>query len=162
MSKDKKQSGVLLHGVFDKASLDVLAKKRPAVVYCPELRPALEGARLMTKELLRRKITPIVIADNMAGFLFYQGCVKEVWIASQLGDRQGALCDIGALIMAVLGKKHKVPVYAYPAGRKARFIGKPREIFYFQGERIAPARIQGYVPLMEWVPGKYITRIMTP
>ncbi len=32
-------------------------------------------------------------------------------------------------------------------------LGDPKEIFLFNGTRVAPKDIKGYVPLMEWVPG---------
>jgi hypothetical protein len=46
----------------------------------------------------------------MAGSLFFNGYVKEVVLACQYADKTGALCDMGALILAVLAKKHKVDI----------------------------------------------------
>ncbi len=139
--------------------MDILKKKRQKTVVIPEGRPQLEAAKVNSRELLKRNMTPLVIADNMAGFMFYRNMIKEVWLAYQIGDAHGALCDIGALIYAVLAKKHRVPVLAYPAVEQKRFIGKPKEICCFCGRRVAPPAVKGYVPLLEWVPGNYIGKI---
>ena len=94
----------------------------------------------------------------MAGFLFFKGLVKEVIVACQYADDTGALCDIGALILAVLAKEHKVPLKLIVADRRTRFLGDPEEISSFEGQRIAPEETHGYVPLVEWVPAKYLRK----
>ena len=70
-----------------------------------------------------------MISDNMAGFLFFKGLLKEVVIACQYADKKGALCDMGALILAVLARKHKIPLKLLPAERRHRFLGDPKAIF---------------------------------
>ena len=159
MSSKNRCAHVLLHGVPEPALFDKFEARKLATCIIPEGRPDLSAAQSNSREMLRRKMTPLLIADNMAGFMFCRDMIKEVWLAYQVGDSHGALCDIGGLIYAVLGKKHGVPVYCYPAKEKRRFIGKPKEIFCFCRERIAPRGIKGYVPLLEWVPGEYIKRI---
>jgi methylthioribose-1-phosphate isomerase len=159
MSGRAARSITLVQGVFAVSFFDLLKKRKAGDVFVTEGRPSLEAARVSCRELLKRKITPTLIADNMAGFLFYRGWVREVWLSTQVVDRHGAICDIGALILSVLSRKHKVPVYLFPAGRKTRFIGNPKTLVYFQGVRIAPAGVKGYAPLVEWVPDKYITKV---
>ena len=97
-----------------------------------------------------------MITDNMAGFLFLKGLVKEVVIACQYADKKGALCDMGAMILAVLAKKHKVPLKLLVAEQRHRFLGDPKSILSFEGKLIAPKGTHGYVPLVEWVPAKYL------
>lgn len=155
----KKKSITLLHGQFDKAALDLLAKRKVNDVFLLEGRPSLESSKKMSQELLRRKIKPTIIADNMAGFLFYQNMVKEIFGAYQIADKNGAVCQIGTLILAVLGNKHKVPVSLFPAKAKTELMGKPKDIMQFNGQKVAPKNIHGYVPLVEWVPKKYIQKI---
>ena len=159
---DKKNSIVLLQGVFVSAFFEELKKKNPANVFVMEGRPTLEAAQSSSVELLKRKITPTLISDNMAGFLFFKGLVKEVCVAYQMSDKDGALCDIGALILGVLAKKHNVPVYLYPSRKQSSRMGKQKDIFYFNGKRVAPAGIRGYVPLMEWVPSQYMMNVYEP
>ena len=124
-----------------------------------EGRPNLEAAVQNCRTLLKSKIKPTLIADNMAGFLFFKNCVKEVRLAYQYKDSQGALCDIGALILGALARRHKVPVVLYPAQRRTRFLGNPQDLLKFQGKRIAPKGARAYAPLVEWLPKKYITSV---
>ena len=113
MSINKKNI-VLLQGVFNTSILDLLKKRKIKEVFILEGRPSLEAAKQFSRELLKRKIKPTLIADNMAGFLFYKKLVKEVWLSYQITDKKGALCQIGGLILGVLGFKHKVPVNIFP------------------------------------------------
>ena len=157
--KGMEGSVILLQGVFDPAVFNLLPKSEGFEVFVMEGRPSLESAEATCRELLIRKIKPTLIADNMAGFLFYKNLVKEVWLSYQMADDQGALCQIGGLILGVLGKRHHVPVKLYPSSKESKLMGKQKDIFYFQGVKVAPANIKGYVPLMEWLPKEYITEI---
>ena len=150
---------VLLHGIFKSPFFDELKKCVSKDVFVLEGRPSLEASRTACRELLKRNIKPTIIADNMAGFLFKKNLVKEVWLSYQLKDDNGAVCTIGALILGVLAKKHGVPVYLYSAAKKTKLLGKQAEIFSFNGVKVAPSKISGYVPLVEWLPQKYITGI---
>ncbi len=156
----KKKSIVLLHGVFESQVFDHIKKRKFKEVFILEGRPQLEAGRISCGELLHRKIVPTLISDNMAGFLFFRKLVKEICISYQTADEKGALCHIGALILGVLGKKHGIPVYLFPGKPQNRFMGDPKDILSFQKKRIAPVGIKGYVPLVEWLPRKYITKIM--
>lgn len=155
MQAYKRNSIVLLQGVFGKESLKKLKAAKAAVFVC-EGRPSLEAGKANSKALLAQKVTPTVICDNMAGFLFFKGLVKEVYLACQYADEGGALCDTGALTCAVLAKRHKVPVKLLQAKTRTRFLGDPKDILSFEGVQIAPKGTSGYVPLVEWVPGKYL------
>lgn len=153
----QKESITLLHGVFTSDFFDQLKEKKVTEVFVTEGRPSLEAARLNCRELLKRKITPTLISDNMAGFLFFKNLVKEVWIAYQISDTEGAVCDIGALILGVLGKRHNIPVYLFSSNRKTRFLGQEKDLLNFKNKTVAPKGIRAYVPLIEWLPMKYIT-----
>lgn len=158
MLRKRKKSVVLIQGVVKGSLFDLLIKRKCKEIFILEGRPTLEAAMFSCQTLLKRKIFPTLISDNMAGFLFYRNLVKEVWIAYQFDEKDGALCDIGALILGVLGKRHNVPVNLYPAQRKTHFIGRQKDLIYFQEKRIAPLGVKGYAPLLEWLPNKYITR----
>lgn len=155
----KKHSIVLIHGVFAVNFFEQLKKAGCKEVFVMEGRPNLEAAQMNCRELLKRKITPTLISDNMAGFLFFKNLVKEAWVAYQISDLEGAVCDIGAGILGVLGKRHSVPVYLFPSNRKTRFLGKEKNVLSFQNKTVAPKGIRAYVPLVEWVAEKYITKI---
>ncbi|MBI3602234.1 MAG: hypothetical protein HY209_05005 [Candidatus Omnitrophica bacterium] len=156
MQDYKSHSIVLLHGVLADEAWRKIKCAQTTPVFVLEGRPSLLAAHVNTKVLLKNRLRPTVIADNMAGFLFYKGLVKEVVLACQYADNTGALCDMGALILAVLAKKHKVSVRLLPGQHKNRFLGDPKEILSFNGKRLAPLGVKGYVPLVEWVPEKYL------
>jgi methylthioribose-1-phosphate isomerase len=159
MSIKKKKSTVLIYGNFQESLFDRLQKKKRPHIVVMEGRPNLEAARQVSQQLLDRRMTPTIISDNMAGFLFSQGMIKEVWLAYHSSAQDGITGTIGSLILAILGKKHHVPVYCYPAARADRMMGQAKDIFYFAGQRIAPSGIGAYVPLLEWVPRKYVRKI---
>ena len=150
-------SVVLLHGVFEKTFFDMLKARGPAKVFVMEGRPSLHAAKVAITHLLKRGITPTIIADNMAGFLFYKNMVKEVWLAYETIHDRGSLCYIGSSILGVLAKKHEIPVYCYPGEKaekgKNKLMGDEKEITTFNGVKIAPKGTKGYVPLFEHVPG---------
>lgn len=150
---------VLLQGVFKEGFFDSLREKKIDDIIVLEGRPSLEAAKNNSREALKRKLKVSLIADNMSGFLFRKGMVKEVWLAFQSVEQNGVLCSIGALIPAVLAKKHNISVYVYKGIEQTRLLGQEKDIFYFEGQRTAPEGIRGYVPLVEWVPKKYITKI---
>ncbi len=156
-----KRSITLLRGVFNDAFFDLLKEEKAKDIFVLEGRPRTDATNAFLKELVKRKFTPTLIADNMAGFLFYKDLVKEVWVSYQSLDKNGAFCDIGALILGVLGKAHKVPVYAFPSAEKLKAMGNPKEILKFNGKQIAPKGIRGHVPLVEYLPKKYITDVYT-
>ena len=153
------QKVFLLQGVFNSAAYDELKKKNVGEAFILEGRPGLEAARISSHELTRRNIKATLISDNMAGFLFYKNFVREVWVSYQSSGPDGILCQIGGLILGVLAKKHRISVSAYPNGKDLRLMGKSKELIFFNGIKVAPKGIAGYVPLAEWVPSKYITKV---
>ncbi|MBF0571919.1 MAG: hypothetical protein HQL12_08640 [Candidatus Omnitrophica bacterium] len=151
-----RESIILFQGIVSADALKKIKFPKGGHVFICEGRPTLEAGRKIIRIILKRGITPTVISDNMPGFLFFKGLVKEVVMACQYADESGALCDTGALILAVLAKKHKVPVKLLPAEQRTRFLGDPKAILSFENQRIAPQGTLGYVPLVEWVPAKYL------
>ena len=156
MKPIKKRSIVLLHGNFDPVVLKAFKKGESYVVL--EGRPDLLSSKNMLKAFAGRKIVPTVITDNMAGFFFYKDLVKEVRLAYQYDDDTGALCDIGALILGVLAKAHKVPVNLFNGQMRRRFLAPQDDLLRFNGKNIAAAETRVYGPLVEWLPNEYITK----
>ena len=152
----KLKSICLFQGVLSTESLKKVKFERNDHAFVCEGRPSLEAGRKTSGILFKKGITPTLISDNMAGFLFFKGLLKEVFIACQYADNKGALCDTGALILAVLARKHKVPIKLLVAEHRTRFLGDPQTILSFEGQRTAPKDTHGYVPLVEWVPAKYL------
>lgn len=156
MQDYKPKSIILMQGVIKPDVLRKVKLGSGTSAFICEGRPSLEAAKLNSAALIAQKVIPTVISDNMPGFLFFKGLVKEVHIACQYADKTGALCDTGALICAVLAKKHKVPVKLVEGKLKTRFLGNPKDILSFEGVQVAPKGTHAYVPLVEWVPNKYL------
>jgi len=150
---------ILLQGVFEEGFFDRFSGQPQNGIFILEGRPGLTAARSNGRALVKRKIQPTVLADNMAGFLFYKKRVKEVWMAYQSVYPEGAVCSIGAMILAVLAKKHRIAVYLFKGRPQPDLMAKEKEIFSFNGQRVSAAGTRGYVPLLEWVDKKYITKI---
>ena len=55
-----------------------------------------------------------------------------------------------------------MPVKLLAAQHRTRFLGDPQAVLSFEKKRIAPQDAHGYVPLVEWVPAKYLRKIKTP
>lgn len=151
----KKKSIVLLHGNFEDKVLDGF--KKGSSYFVLEGRPDLISSRSVIKALAKKKIIPTVIADNMAGFLFYKGLVKEVRVSYQYQDTTGALCDIGGLILGVLAKEHKVPLHIYQGKLRRRFLAPQEDLLTFNGKKVATPGTRAYGPLVEWLAHRYIT-----
>jgi len=147
----------LIHGVGNKPLIEALKEKGIKEAFVMEGRPHLEGAKILCRLLLKEKITPTLISDNMAGFLFYKNLVKEVWVGYQSVNGEKAMCEIGSLLLGVLGKKHQVPCNLFPLLKRHEEMGKSADMTCFNSKRIAPVGIKAYVPLLEWLPKKYIT-----
>jgi len=156
MQDYKAKSICLFQGILSPAALKKLKLAQGEHAFVCEGRPSLEAGRKISEGLIAKGITPTVISDNMAGFLFFKGLVKKVFISCQYADKKGALCDTGALILAVLAKRHKVPLALLVGEHRTRFLGDPKAILSFEGQLIAPKDTHGYVPLVEWVPAKYL------
>ncbi|MDP8264853.1 MAG: hypothetical protein P9M12_05165 [Candidatus Aceula lacicola] len=159
MLTENKKSIILLNGVFKDSFLKILKKRKIKEVFILEGRPYLDGAKEMCVKLLKNNIKAVLIADNMAGFLFYKDLVKEVWISYQEESKKNVLCKMGGLILSVMAKHHKVPVMVFPSCKRKKYVANPKDIFSFNGKRIAAKGIDGFVPLLEDVPKKYITEI---
>ena len=147
---------VILYGLFSNEKLKRLTVQSSLDFVVLEGRPRLEIGRETSKQLLRLGKRPIVIADNMAGFLFYQKKVSAVYVTCQSRDDAGAFCPTGALILAVLCQRHGVPFHVIQAARDIDLRAKDQELFSFQKTRVAARGIKAYAPLLELVPVKYL------
>lgn len=159
MSSKSRQPTVLLHGSFHSSFFSLLKERKIKAVFVLEGRPGLEGARVLCAQLLKQRIRPVLIADNMAGFCFLQGHVKEAWVAYQEDQGESLLCTIGSLIISILAKRHEIAVKAFPSGKKSAAAASQASIFSFAGKRVAAKGVKGFVPLLESVSKKYLTEI---
>ena len=160
MSAKQENSEILIHGVGNGAFINTLKERGVKEAFVMEGRPHLDGAKVLCKQLLKGKIVPTLISDNMAGFLFYKNFVKEVWIAYQSTETNGAFCDVGALLLGVLAKRHDIQLNIFPAVIRRQEKGKDKDLTFFDGQRVAAKGVKTYVPLVEWLPRKYINNTL--
>ncbi len=156
MLEFKDNSVVLLQGVLSHGALAKIKTKGGVHVVISEGRPTLRAGEHNSRYFLDKKVKPVIICDNMAGFLFFKGFVKEVVIACQYADSTGALCDTGALILVILAKKHKVAVRLLEGEHKKHYLGNPKDLLVLKGIPTAPAKTKAFTPTVEWVPAKYL------
>ena len=147
---------VILYGLFSNDDLQRLTAESSWDFVVLEGRPRLEIGQETSKQLLRLGKKPIVIADSMAGFLFYQKKVSAVYVTCQSRDEAGAFCPMGALILAVLCQRHGIPLHVIQAARDIDLRANDQELFNFQKKRVAARGIKAYVPLVELIPSKYL------
>lgn len=153
---DKK---ILIYGVPDKNFYGELKEKNIKEVFVSELRPNLQGAKLVTKELLKHKIRPILISDNMISFCMSQKLISQAYLFYERLTKNKAICYIGSLIVTIAAKRHKIPLFCWPAKEKLKNYACAKDLFYFKNFQIAPKGIKAYVPLKEEVSLKYFKRI---
>jgi len=148
-------------------------KGRIKKVFVDETRPALQGARLTTWELVRDKIPSVLVTDNMAGYLMQKGLVDCVIVGADCIAANGDVVNkIGTYTLAVLAKYHKVPFYvAAPSStvdmrtRRGKDVvieeRNPREVLEIQGRRIAPRNMAVLNPAFDLTPNGLVSAIVT-
>ncbi len=140
----------LIFGVPGDSFFDDFREKKAFVA---ELRPGLEGMQAVSKALLKRKITPVVVCDNMMAFCMRQGLVNRVHVFYEKLNKETAVCRTGSLIAALSGTQHNIPVYL---SRGAKIAAKKSDLRKIGGKRVTNADIKTYVPLREDVPLKLV------
>ena len=142
-------------------------------VFVGETRPALQGARLTTWELVHDKIPAILVTDNTAGYLMQKGVIDCVIVgADRIAANGDVVNKIGTYVLAVLAKHHDIPFYvAAPSStvdmrtRKGGDVvieeRDPREIVEFQGRRIAPKNVAVFNPAFDLTPHEFVSAIIT-
>ena len=137
----------LIFGVPEPSFYGRLKEKR---VFVAELRPALEGTKVVAKELLKRGIQPVIICDNMLAFCMKRGLVKDVSIFYTALNKNTSLCRTGSLIAALCARIHKIPVLLYKTGW---IVSKtPVSLLKIGGKKVTSQDLKNYVPLLEEVP----------
>ncbi|MEW6171042.1 MAG: hypothetical protein AB1472_05755 [Candidatus Omnitrophota bacterium] len=153
---DKK---ILIYGIPDKRFYDYLKEKKIKEVFVSELRPNLEGAKLVSKELLKNKIKPILISDNMLGFCVSKNLVGEIVLFYDKIVSNKVICRTGSLVAVLLAKKHLVPISCWPAKKGIKKSVHKKTLTNFLGSTIAPHDIKTYSNLEEEIPLGCLNRV---
>ncbi len=143
-------------------------------VYACETRPLLQGARLTTWELKKKKIDVTLICDNMAATLMKQGRIdKVVTGADRIAANGDTANKIGTYGLAVLSHFHRIPFYIAaplstidedtPSGEMIPIEERcPEEVTsLFFREPIAISGVKVYNPAFDVTPAGLISGIIT-
>ncbi len=143
-------------------------------VYVDETRPLLQGARLTSWELTKRKIDATLITDNMAAYLMQRREIDKIFVGADRITRCGDVANkIGTYNLAVLAKYHHLPFYVVaPSTSFDLTIEKGEEISIEQRSPdevrkvlgriyISPKRVRVYNPAFDVTPHRLISAIVT-
>jgi methylthioribose-1-phosphate isomerase len=149
------------------------SRERIKKVFVGETRPALQGARLTTWELLHDRIPAVLVTDNMAGHLMQKGAVDYVIVgADRITANADVVNKVGTYTLAVLAKHHAIPFYvAAPSSTVDMKTPKggdvvieerdAKEVLELQGKRIAPQNIAVFNPAFDLTPHRLVSAIIT-
>ncbi len=101
LTGSKDLSKVLIQGNFPVEFFNQLKDCPIKDIFVLEGRPSLKAVKDSTRELNKLGFTPTVMADNMAGYLFYKKLINEVWIACQAVDQEKIVCDAAVFMKAL-------------------------------------------------------------
>jgi len=135
-------------------------------VFVAELRPGLEGLKVVSRGFLKVGVVPVVICDNMMAFCMQRGLVGEVHIFSNSVDTGKGICRTGSLIAALCAQIHHIPVYMHPVrnphrsllnvsdGARASQSKPPKgpDMTKIGNDNVTIQGIRQYAPLWEEVP----------
>lgn len=141
-------------------------------VIATETRPALQGARLTTYELIHDKIPVTLIVDSMVGYVMQKNLIQKVIVGADRITRLGYVFNkIGTYPIAVLAKRHSIPFYvAAPTStfdlkkNQEEIIIEERsieEIIKINGKRIAPRGVNVFNPAFDITPPELVSGIIT-
>lgn len=142
-------------------------------VYADETRPLLQGARLTTWELMKRKIPVTLICDSMAGWVMKEQKIQAVVTgADRIAANGDAANKIGTYSVALLASIHNIPFYiAAPSSTFDLSLESGDEIPIEErlseeitngfGKQTAPGGVHVYNPAFDVTPAKYIKGIIT-
>ncbi|MGE5279156.1 MAG: hypothetical protein ACM3L6_00220 [Deltaproteobacteria bacterium] len=125
---------------------------RPTMAFVAELRPGLEGTKVVAGELLRHGVQPVVICDNMMAHCMERGLVNGVHIFYDRLTKKKAVCRTGSLIAVLCAFKRQIPV-RLGRGRAGRRRGSLLKI---DGRKVTAQNIKTFVPAAEDVPLIYV------
>ncbi len=149
------------------------AKGKDIKVFVDETRPRLQGARLNAFELLEEGIPATLIVDSAAAVLMKKGEIDVVIVgADRIAANGDTANKIGTFMLSQLAKHFHVPFYIaaplstidfdLPQGEDIIIEERdPREITHWEGNPIAPEKIEVFNPAFDVTPSENIKGIIT-
>lgn len=148
-------------------------KGRKIRVFVDETRPLLQGCRLTAWELMRAGIETILICDDMAARVMYEGKVDMVITgADRIAANGDTANKIGTYGLARLAEAHGLPFYIAaplstvdletPSGKEIPIEERdPDEVRRIGDRWIAPRKVKVYNPAFDVTPARFIRGIIT-
>ncbi len=148
-------------------------KHKEIIVYVPETRPFLQGARLTVWELKKNNIEPILITDSSISHIIKTEKIDSIFTGA---DRIARNCDtankIGTYGLSLAAREHNVPFYvvapsttfdlSIESGRDIPIEERsPLEIIEFRGIKVAPKETKVRNPAFDVTPNNLISGIIT-
>jgi methylthioribose-1-phosphate isomerase len=150
-----------------------LAKRdgKRVVVYTPETRPYLQGARLTAPSVHELEIPVRVIGDSMPAYLMSQGKIQKYFTAADLITLDGHVVNkIGTFQNAIAANYHGIPYFAFMWGadpdrpdRASIMIEErdPAELRSCRGVPTTLDEIDAYYPAFDITPPHMVSGIIT-
>lgn len=125
---------------------------------CAESRPhEIElGSRL--EAFTARGYTTTVITDNMVGLCLSKKKATGVFLFYRSMVDDGALCQGGSLLIAVLAQECGISSNLYPTDFDLERVEISSDLG-FAGDTIAPKGVTSYIPRIDRVPMHYIAKV---
>ncbi|HDZ76760.1 MAG TPA: hypothetical protein ENH41_01585 [Candidatus Omnitrophica bacterium] len=132
----------LIYGMPDR---DFYARhKKENILFC-ETRPSLFGAKILAKELKKKKMKSTLICDSALGHLFFMRHIKKVYLFKTNGN----IFLPGALGVKILADFHKIPVEITNAGQLKKMPLTDKDASTFLGKRVSIKKIKTLKPQNE-------------
>lgn len=146
---------LLVFGVPGRESYDFLAHalrgEQADGILLPEMRPQLWGARVIARELLRRKVPTTLVSDNMIGALFAQAQIRQLYLFCEALRQEGPSAICGALLAVRLARAHGVPI-ELQEGEPQNEAPPDGDVSTFLGRRVSPDGVAIYPLEKETLP----------
>lgn len=141
-------------------------------VYADETRPRLQGARLTAFELHQNKIPVTVIADTMAGWLFYHKKLDCAIVGADRILKNGLTINkIGTYTVAILANYHKIPFYVAAPKSTFDFTTEEQDVVIEERDisevthigkyQITPSGVSVINPAFDFTPPELVTAFIT-
>jgi len=148
-------------------------KNKEIIVYVPETRPFLQGARLTVWELKKNDIEPILITDSSISHILKTEKIDSVFTGADRIARNGDTANkIGTYGLSLAAREHNVPFYvvapsttfdlSIESGKDIPIEERSYlEIIEFRGIKVAPKETKVRNPAFDVTPNNLISGIIT-
>jgi methylthioribose-1-phosphate isomerase len=133
-------------------------QKREWALLSAESRPHESELGKRLEAFTLRGYETVVITDNMVGFCLANKGVEGVFLYCQRMVDDGALCQGGSLLIAVLAQELGIPCNLSPTDFDPETADIGSDLS-FAGDVLATGGVKSYVPRVDKVPMNYISKV---